>query len=201
MKNRYIIELEKREITNWDVICIKPFSDKKDYVNWIKENDIATLILDERLNEKDIGVNYKGSQIISYLRENFKELPIYSFSAFADEDKDIITNATLFESVVDKDNFVENYFERSLRAAQRYWNTYQKELNSISNISKKLALGNASEKEVAELKSLQTKLMIPGITEQIINKTEWLEKFEENINKFEDVTKKLNRLLDKRKEQ
>ena len=74
------LELEKL-YAGWKVIDSKPFQDPEAYRQWILENEISVMIIDERLDEEKLEdgsyVKYFGSDLVKVLRNYFKDIPIY----------------------------------------------------------------------------------------------------------------------------
>jgi len=76
------VYLENNDST-FEVVDIFPFVTEtfEEYFQWIKDENIVCLIFDERMNnetENGIGpVGYKGDQLVSIIRERFKDIPIY----------------------------------------------------------------------------------------------------------------------------
>ncbi len=87
-----ILRILKDNYKNWDIIDIQPFKELENYISWINENDIRVLLVDQFLSGKSIKdgvhVNYLGSELVKYLRNYFKDLPIYAIAAVIVDDND-----------------------------------------------------------------------------------------------------------------
>lgn len=183
----------------WSVIDIAPFENIDDYLSWINDNNIAILILDEKLQEIQSNVSYNGSELIEKLRENLKDFPVYAITSFPD-DPDLKNKFSLFDEILDRNEFTDNpdeYVLRFIRAGQRFLTTHAKHLQLISELSEKIATGVASESDKNELKALQVLL---GLSHQdFFSREDWLKKYEEKLNELEQVSLKIEEFLSKLK--
>ena len=71
----------EKSFHGWQIIDSKPFQDFETYRQWILENEICVLIIDERLDEEKLSdgtyVKYFGSDLVKHLRIYFKDIPIF----------------------------------------------------------------------------------------------------------------------------
>ena len=69
----------------WRSLGINPLNTITEYPNWINENDVAALVLDERLQEQqadvEVHVNYDGHDVVDYLRKTIPDFPIFIVTA------------------------------------------------------------------------------------------------------------------------
>src|ERR1019366_277480 len=77
--------------SNLTVITQAPFHRLDDYFNFITDNDICVLILDEKLNvlaaDQSEPVSYHGNQLITFLRGQLKDFPIFMVSNYINTDE------------------------------------------------------------------------------------------------------------------
>ena len=199
LRRRMELSLKKQGV-RFDVIDIYPFSELRDYVNWIKEFDIATLIIDERLqegNHEAINVNYNGSNLIEFIRAVLPEFPVFAITSYPN-DGDLQQRFPLFDEILSRDEFFkkpEDYALRFVRSAQRYLGIYSQQLIRISEISELIATGKATVKETDELKALQQFLNIPFTAYLYANREEWLKNYEAKIYELNSLSDEIQEFI------
>lgn len=180
-----------------DLVAITslPFKDPNEYFTYINNNDVCVLILDEKLNDHPIDENgpidYKGSELVTYLREKLKDFPIYSVTNFvaADELKD---KESEFEEVIPRGDFIEHtnkYFSRIQRAAKNYLKENLDELSEFNFLTTEISGGNKDPELIKKLQALQVKLELPF--SGFDDRNAWLNEYESQINSL----KKLNAII------
>lgn len=178
-----------------------PFKDPNEYFNFIDKNDICVLILDEKLNDQPIDengpINYKGSQLVTFLREKLKDFPIYSVTNFvaADELKE---KESEFEEVIPRGDFIEHtnkYFSRILRASKNYLNENLDELSEFNDLTIAISGGDKNPELITRLQALQVKLALPfsGFDER----NAWLNEYENQIKSLEKLNEIIKSKLDR----
>lgn len=190
------LNLEIKELdANWEVIDIEPFVDKSDYIQWILENSISSLIIDERLYEEETNcgnnISYSGHQLVEFLRTHFKDLPLYIVTnvAISDDIKKIYNQFNLILGKREFDDKLKDYLNLIIMSGNKFFNSYQKELERLSILSDKIVYGKATNEEILEAKALQTSLVIPHTTEKNVEREDWLNNFNilaENLNGLSD---------------
>lgn len=179
----------KSKLKDWEVMDISPFQNKSEYFPWLLENDVVVLILDERLQEnieESESVNYKGSELIEEIRRHLKEFPVYAITNYS-RDPDLQSKFPLFDEILDRDSFyskADEYITRFIRSGQRYIQSHNKILTRISELSQKLAVGDATNEETLELRGLQEGLNLSSV--EIIDREAWLHKYQEKLDELED---------------
>lgn len=188
------------EIDNFKVIDSFPLDRMEGYISWIKENDIVVLLLDERLCEGS-GVDYRGSDLVIFLREVFKDFPIYAITSYSD-DEDLKKKFADFDDVIPRDIFVkqpEVFVPRFVRAGKVFLKLQGEHLDRLAMLSKKAAMLEATDEEIKEIERLQTALQIP-FTPLISSKEEWLACYQEKVNELEQLSEKIADFIKKRSE-
>jgi hypothetical protein len=185
----------------WSVIDIDPFEDIDNYITWIKDNDIAILILDEKLQEVASGskVSYNGSLLIEKIRGTLKEFPVFIITSYPNE-PDLQSKFPLFDEILERDTFYnksDEYVARFLRAGQRFLTTHISQLKQISDLSQKIALGTATNDEKKNLAALQTFIGLPY--SHLSNREEWLKEYEGKLKELEEISSKIEMFLNNKK--
>jgi len=177
-----------------------PFKDPNEYFNFIDINEVCVLILDEKLNDQSIDengpVNYKGSQLVSFLREKLKDFPIYSITAAAVADE-LKEKESEFEDVIPRGDFIEHtnkYFPRILRAANKYLEENLDELSEFNFLTTEISGGSKDPKLIQKLQALQVKLDLPN--SGFNDRNTWLNEYEEQINSLEKLNEIIKSKLD-----
>lgn len=202
LKRKIDLSIKKQKLT-WITLDIHPFEDMKDYISWIKENDIAVLILDERLQEGHHGENvkYNGSKLIEFIRESLPEFPVFAITNYP-KDLDLQAKFPLFDDILGRDDFFkkpDDHIIRFTRAGQRFLEVYNKQLTRISELSKKIALGSADAKDVDELNALQEYLSMPFASLVLTNREDWLKQYESKMSELSSLTDKIKAFIESQK--
>jgi CheY-like chemotaxis protein len=193
----------KKESINWQVKHYDPLEEKEDYSNWIVQNKVVILIVDEKLNvvpnSKGKAASYSGHDIVKLLRITNKQLPMYVITAY-EEDTVLQGMKGQFDGIVSRTLFSDNknaeqYIQRFVRATQSYLENYQEEYNRLADLSELVALDKATKENIAELKGLQTKLEIPLTSLNINDRKNWLLELESKTTKLEELSEKIKQFL------
>jgi hypothetical protein len=186
---------------SWSILDSKPLKEKEDYKQWILENDISILIVDERLDEERLDdgsyVNYFGSDLVKELRTYFKDFPIYCITNVEITEK---LNQTLhyFNLILSRQKFdddIDNYLNSFIRSGISFYTEFKKELSRLGELSNIIANGEETPENIDEIQSLQTKLILPHIVEDIKSREEYLEKLENQIESIKSMQNELVKLL------
>lgn len=191
----------KSKLKDWEVMDISPFQNKSEYFPWLLENDVVVLILDERLQEnieESESVNYKGSELIEEIRRHLKEFPVYAITNYS-RDPDLQSKFPLFDEILDRNSFyskADEYITRFIRSGQRYIQSHNKILTRISELSQKLAVGDATNEETLELRGLQEGLNLSSV--EIIDREAWLHKYQEKLDELDKLSIQIEEFLKKK---
>lgn len=186
----------KKQMLPWITIDIFPFQDMKDYISWIKENEISILILDERLQEGNHSaknVNYNGSKLIEFIRDSLPEFPVFAITNYP-KDPDLQKKFPLFDEILGRDDFFkksDEYTVRFTRAGQRFLDVYNSQLTKLSDLSKKVAIGTADDNDLNELKALQEYLNIPFASLIFSNREEWLKLYQAKMDELAQISNRI----------
>jgi hypothetical protein len=193
----------ERLYPDWKVIARKPFLKIMEFPNWILENEISVLIIDEQLGGEAIengqNADYDGHELAVELRNNFKDLPIYSITAvpIGNDLKDSLKYFNLILSTSDFDEDTDNYINLFVKSGTNFYTEYRNELERIGELAGKIAKGEATETEQEEMLSLQTNLLIPHWTEDLKSREEYLVSLELKIKEIKLMQTELLKYLKK----
>lgn len=194
------LEIKKFD-TSWNILDIEPFINKDDYLSWISENNIAALIIDERLYEEETGcgnnINYSGHELVEFLRGKFKDLPLYIVTnvTISEELKKTYKQFNLILSNSEFDEKIKDYLNLIIMSGHRFFNDYQNELERLSELSAKMVKGKANDNDIKEAKALQTKLSIPHYADQITDREQWIEEVSGLKDKLEQLSSEIHTYL------
>jgi len=199
LRKRIALEL-KRLGSEMNVIDIAPLSVFQEYNTFITENDGSLLILDERMHEdftRGISVTYNGSDLVEYLRDYFKELPIYSITSYHMDD-DLQSKFSEFEEIISREIFFKDpsgYVAKFTRSAQRYFSDNKKKIERIAVLSQKIANNTADSDDILELRRIQEELNIPLSNYNLLNTNDYLDKLKGEADKLSDLNKRIQEFL------
>ncbi|WP_421773664.1 hypothetical protein [Gracilimonas sp.] len=184
------------ENEEWTIIDIEPFRNVNKYASWVLEEQVTVLILDERLDEAALSdgsnVDYRGHDVAELLTESHKDLPIFSLTNYKD-DKGLKESLSHFHFIIDIRNFEEdldNHLNNIKKQGDDFYSRNKKRLSRLSQLAEKVAVGNFSNKDLEELKALQTLLSIPHLPLVDISR-------EDIIRRLENINKQIEGLIDK----
>jgi len=184
---------------SWNVVDNKPLTNLEEYPAWISENKICSLVIDELLNEKVNGgnaVEYKGHDLVDYIRKRFATLPIFVITSYSN-DPSLRQRFKDVEDIVERQVFgqdYKNYAPRIIRAAQQYLNVFQTELNELSLFAQRAATGEIiSNEEQARAQAIQTKLDIAYSIGTISDISVWLHEATDLVDKIEELRKEIEK--------
>lgn len=190
------------ENIEWNVIGFPPLINKADYPNWLVNNKVIVLIVDEKLKEEGNNgflVDYNGHDLVNVIRKRNKQLPIYIITSHAG-DANLDQNKGEFEDIISRTNFrgenVTKYMKRFVRATQNYLDNYQQEYARLAELSEKVALSEATEEEIKELKALQSKLQLPLSSVILDNRSNWIKEIEEKTKELDALYLECKKFLE-----
>lgn len=163
-----LIELELPEGADVNIQAESPLPAIEEYSSYILENDIAVLILDERLNERPLPstgkhAGYFGHDVISGIRASLPDFPVFVVTTYAGDDQ-LAGQSAEFEAIVDRDSFRENageHTKRILRAAARFHSSMQQQLLLMADLSVKALNSTLSQAERQHLAAARQLLGLP----------------------------------------
>lgn len=191
---------------DWKIIDDKPFNDLAIYRSWILENEISVLIIDERLNEeKGVDGNfagYLGHEMVKYLREYFKNLPVFMITNYPPEEE-LDETMKDFNLIIQREDFIndaDKFTNLFVVSGQNFYHEYTTQLERLSLLAEKIAKGTATDREIEEIKGLRTSLSLPHFSDDIVDREHYLKDFEGTITKMKEVQDEIKKYLDENKQ-
>ena len=188
------------ENEEWEVLESFPLDDVETYTDWISQENVGILLVDERLSEQ-LGLNgetadYTGGDVVTSLRRELKSMPIYGVTSFPENVGE--QQFGLFDDVINRTEFTsqaEKFVRRFIRQYEDFLNSNETELTELSELSEKIALGNADQEDVNRAKAIQQAIQIPVTSVAIAGRDAWLKKYEETIDELKKVQQEASEYL------
>lgn len=187
----------------WKIIDSKPFKEIATYRQWILENEISVLLIDERLDEERLAdgsyVEYFGSDLVKELRVHFKDFPIFCITniEITEKLKSALGYFTLTLSRKKFNDEIDNYLNLFIKSGISFYTEFQTELGRLGELSLKFAKGDTTDKDNIEIQSLQTRLSIPHLTEDLKSRENYLIELEKKILEIKSMQEILIQFLKK----
>lgn len=180
----------------WEPLSLEPMESLSDYPAWIHDNDVAVLLLDERLTDEPLSrgghSSYEGHDLLSFLRERMREFPIYVVTAQAIPGE-LVQAQSQADNLLEKTDLfanIEVHIARMLRQGMRWRETNERSLARLAELSRKAATANLDETERRELDSIRTSLCV---TEPVsTRRVEVLEELEASLKTLAAAIEKLS---------
>jgi len=172
----------------WEVLGESPLPSVEQYPAWIMENEVAVLVLDERLD----GFNYTGTGLAKYLRKHLPDFPIYLVTSYKGPEN--TEDRVIFERSFNRSDFdpkVELYVPRMVRAGRRFINEFEGDLSRLSKAAAKIAEGKGTNEDKKAAAAIQTGLNIAFQVGEFSDRADWINRFESAVQELEMTIKKL----------
>ncbi|MBP6023290.1 hypothetical protein [Ferruginibacter sp.] len=183
------------------VITAVPFANPNDYFQFIEQNDICVMILDEMLNDQandERGpVDYKGSDLVSTLRSKLPDFPIFALTVIP-TDENLKAKYSQYEDIISRKEFYEDankYVPKFWRAAKNYLKENIDEFSQFNELTQAISGGNKDPELLKKLQALQVKLELPYSGFE--DRNTWLNEYEKQIESLEELNKIIKAKLNK----
>ncbi len=146
------VELEGPK--GWEIQALSPLPSLGDYLAWITAESVAVLVVDERLNEEGDGADYTGHELAQFIRGYLAEFPIFMITAY-EGDEELEKNEDALDAIVNRNHFYETpgkFVARFVRAGQRFFDTYHRQLAEFSRLSVEAATGTLTSDDEDQLR-------------------------------------------------
>lgn len=185
----------KLDSEDWQIAVTAPLTDLNEYLDWILDNDITAVILDEKL--QNAGVTYGGHEVLDLIKSKFP-LPVFVVTEFKD-DPDLETRFEKATDIIGKPEWARErtrFAGRVLSSAKDYSDVYVSKHMEMDALADKVAKNAASEDEKKRLEALRDQVHLP-LTKEDATREEILNEFETSVNLLEDLVTKAKERLDK----
>lgn len=189
------LELIKLGVNDIGVICLLPFEKPEEYFSFIEDNNVKVLILDEKLNdqpnEQGKPVDYLGHNLVTVIRERYKDLPIYTITNYS-KDSDVQNVFSEYDQVISRKDFYdssEKYVPVMVRASSKFVDRYTHVLSELTKLSQEIASGDKSQDKMERLRALQTAVELPllGFNDRL----NWLNEYDQQLNELKSIQQEL----------
>jgi hypothetical protein len=184
----------------WTLIERAPLEKITEYPSWIRENDMAVLVVDERLNEQAANgrpAGYEGHDVIEFLRPRLPTFPLYVVTSYED-DHNVQDSGPKVEDVVPRSHLnqdPEKYTTRLVRAGSRYWQNYQDDLAELSRLAARIASGRSTEDEVKAADAIRQQLGLAFPLADISTLSQWIGSASEEVRKLNELRERIEKHL------
>ena len=196
-----VVELTRLSIpknSGWKAEGIDPLPSKDDYPAHIVENNVGVLVLDEKLQEQasaatGVAVQYNGHELVKFLRPYFPELPIFVVTAF-DQEYELQNAASEVEGIIPRMQFGKDpktHTARMIRSGQRFSAAMKEDLIKLAELSKKVAVGAASDEDVHQMNGIREKLALAFPTTDLTYAKDLIPKAEKLLETAQDLLEKI----------
>ncbi len=197
------IEIALSELkSDLKVLASVPFTDPNDYFDFIEQNEICVLILDEMLNDQandgNAPVDYKGSDLVTAIRTKLPDFPIFALTVIP-TDGDLKEKYSQYEDIISRKEFYDDsnkYVPKFWRAAKNYLKENIDELSDFNVLTMEISGGNKDPELIKKLQALQVKLELPF--SGFDDRNAWLNEYESQINSLEKLNKIIKSKLEKK---
>jgi hypothetical protein len=182
-----------------EVITTLPFKEINNYFSFIEVNAVCVIILDEKLNDQAVdeegAVSYKGSDLVTALRVQLKNMPIFALTVIPEE-HNLLEKFSEYEQIISRDEFYnspDKYVPIFLRAAKNYLRDNQSDLSVFNDLTKNIAGGNEDDETLQKLKALQVKMELPFSGFE--DRNAWLDEYEKQITTLQEINELIKNKL------
>lgn len=180
---------------DWEVISQEPLPEVDDYPEWITENDVSLLVIDEKLGEEigpsGVATSYSGHEVATNLRDRIPDLPQMIITSIKRVDE--LEGAAELDAIVQRDEFDKHWkvhVERMVRLATRFVDRNEDELAELSDISQKIVDGSASQEQIDRLNAIRERVQMRVKGDNIVV-------LRQVLTGAEEIKDKLQALLDR----
>jgi hypothetical protein len=186
---------------NWECFSTSPLAEMGDYPAWIAENDVAVMLLDERLNEQveccETFAGYNGHDLVAFLREHMPTFPIFIVTSYKD-DEELRKKFRDVEDIIERKEFLrrgEEYVPRFLRSGQKYIEVFESDLSELATRADRIAKGVATREDLDRANAIRMRVGLAFPYEALNDRGEWLKRMNEKIGELEQLKAEIDEFL------
>lgn len=196
--------MEARLPEQWEVADSFPLDNLDDYPSWLGENEAVALVVDQRLREQANSAgrvsNHEGHEIVDFLRQRMPTLPIFMVTVYPDEES-LDERQGKVEAVMSRNDFFSHsgdITERIVRSGQKFLDTNEVELSELSQLSQKIAMGEATREDLQRVSAIQEKLQLASGSVDLQSRAEWLTEVQRQFGELADLRHEIQELLQRK---
>jgi hypothetical protein len=197
------LDLELEDINGeWSSIDLAPLKSMNEYPLWIHKKDVAAILLDEKLAEKieakKSNIKYFGHDFVDYIRKYYPSLPIYFVTSYA-TDPELVKRAKDVEYILSREAFSKDSKEwvtRILRSTNRFIDSVKDELDTLSELSKKIAIGKAKRFEIKKANAIRLKINCAFLSDVFVKRSKLISDLEKELDKLGSIYEKIKKHKD-----
>ncbi|MFN1217142.1 hypothetical protein ACKW6Q_09160 [Chryseobacterium kwangjuense] len=177
----------------WDVIDTPPFAEVSDYINWINENEISVIVIDEKLNDQ--ATSCLGHDVVKYLKTFFNDIPIFCITAYPREEN-LNSVYDLYYLIISKSDFEakrDEYVNLMIKSGEDFYKEFNDKKNKISELSIKKANNEIIAGEEKELSNLQEFIKNHFGSDNNETLDSWLQEFSQGIKDYELIAEEIKK--------
>lgn len=189
----------------WRVISSPPLRTLEEYPNWLIEEDVGVLILDQRLNESGPRhVDYTGHDIVTRITPRLFDLPVYYLTSIKDV-SEIAEDTSKVRAILQRDQFLSSdpgvWEAEFVREGTRYHDHVARKMLRLSQLSEAAALGELTQEEAEEAAALRQELNLvfengrDDVEEDNASRARALQEFSDHLAHFDSTLVELRNLL------
>jgi hypothetical protein len=152
---------------NFEISALPLHTDKTEYHKYLDDNEVAGVLVDQRLNETGEITAYSGLDLAKYLRGLYPEMPIFLVTGFDPDEQIKSSDSGSVEAVVLKSELrantpdSERFKQRFLRHVGRYQSALTARQKRFRELLGKSVRDEISAEEKAELATLESARLLP----------------------------------------
>jgi DNA-binding NarL/FixJ family response regulator len=186
----------------WGLLECPLLASPADYPDWLVQNNVGVLLVDQRLNEEVPAgtepVTYKGSDVLQTVRRAMPGFPLVVLTAYSN-DEDLVASKGKADYVLGRPAFLiemKDHVERLVRHATDFLATFEVQLAEFTALAQKKAQGQTTAADQVRLGALQGLFDWPAGRSP---KDEAFDQLEERLRLLEALKQKAEPLLMARK--
>jgi hypothetical protein len=193
------IKAELRE--DWECMSTAPLLEMEEYPAWITGNDVAVMLLDERLNEQveccEAFSGYNGHDLVTFLRERMPTFPIFVVTSYKD-DEELRKKFRDVEDIIERKEFLkraEEYVPRFIRSGQKFIEVFESELNELAIRADRIAKGVATNEDLERANAIRIRVGLAFPWDLLNDRSEWLKRMNEKMDELKKLKAEVEEFL------
>jgi len=185
----------------WTCEAYPPLDDISGYVDFINNEDVAVLILDELLHEQagdsESHADYNGHDVAALIRKQIPVFPIHIITSHKG-DEGLQDNQSDLDSIFARDEFSQTpdkFVPIIVRSAMRFLEVNEENLAAYTTLSEKVAMGSLGTEEEQRLSALKQELNLRYSDAETKGVSDSVSEIERNLQEMNDMIATLNKII------